>query len=229
MKKIQIILFAAMLVSVFDASAFGDDDDDRRRRRRKSKGPSYEVGINPFGYLFGNYNVIGAAHMSENSSIFVEIAYARSKADYFVYDPITLEPIPSEVVFSGFSFAPEYRHYFNPDEGNDGWFIGGYLNIRAISTSGKPYIGFNSDDEIVNYDLNTFGLAPGATLGRGWAFDSGITLTLWGGFGYSVVYSEKQDPVYVPSNDPAYSIYETAVGVLNKVDIRGGFTVGYRL
>lgn len=229
MRKLPLFLLALMLCSFFDASAFGtDDDDDRRRRRRRRKGPKYEVGINPLGYLFGNYNVIGAAHLSESKSLFLEFAYSRVTSDYSTFDPNTGVPIITNVVSQGFSIAPEFRHYFNPNNDNDGWFLGGYLNIRSLTTDGKPYFGFNSDDELVNYDLSTFGIAPGATGGYGWAFDNGITLTLWAGVGYSIVYSETKDPNFVPSTDPTNNIYNQAVNVVNRLDSRGGFTVGYR-
>lgn len=222
-----MILLGAMLLGTFSAFAGDDEDEDRRRRRRRRGGPSVEVGINPFGYLFGNYNVIGGLHFSEESSLFLEVAYNRNKFPYTSVDTNGF-PIATDVVFTGFSMAPEYRYYFAPDEGNDKWFVGGYLRFRVSSTDGAPYFGIDQDDEVVYYDLTNVALAPGITFGYEWATKSGLTITLWSGAGYAVIYSETKTPDFTPSDDPFSSTFNSVLTTFNKLDFRGGFTLGYR-
>ena len=228
MKKASIFLVLIMLFGSVTAFA-GDDDDDRRRRRRRRRGggATMEIGINPIGYLFGQYNVIGGMHFSEESSLFVEIAYNNNSYPYTTVDTNGF-PVATDVVYSGFSIAPEYRYYFSPNEGNDAWFIGGYLKMRFTSTDGKPYAGVDIDDEFVAYDLSNFAIAPGITVGYEWLTRSGLTITLWTGFGYSLIYTETKDPDFTPSEDPIFGVYNAAVEAVNKLDARGGFTLGYR-
>ena len=228
MKKVSLFLLLVMLFGSVTAFAGDDDDDRRRRRRRRGRGgASVEVGINPIGYIFGNYNVIGGLHFSEESSLFMDVAYTRNTFPYSTVDTNGF-PIATDVVYSGFSIAPEYRYYFDPDDGNDKWFIGGYLRFRISSTDGAPYAGFDENEDIVAYDLTNFAIAPGFTVGYEWLTKSGFTITLWSGIGFALVYSETKDPDFTPSDEPFYNTFNAAFTTFNKFDVRGGFTLGYR-
>ncbi len=215
-----------MLLSMLTVYAGDDDDDDKRRRRRRG-GPTFEIGLNPIGYIWGSYNLIGAMHLSDESSLFLELAYNRNKFPYTSIDS-NGTPIATDVIFNGFSMTPEYRYYFNPDDGNDRWFVGGYLRFRVSSTSGAPYVGVDENEDFVAYDLSNVALAPGVTFGYEFLTRSDFTITLWAGAGYALLYKESKSPDYVPSSDPMYNYYNIAVTTFNRLDFRGGFTVGYR-
>jgi hypothetical protein len=229
MKKIILLLVGVMFFGLADAyNGFGDDDDDKKRRRRKRRGATTEIGINPFGYLFGNYNLLGGYNFSEQSAIYVELAYTRNKFPYTGLDTNTGFPVLKDVVFSGFSIAPEFRYYFSPDDANDRWFIGGYLKFRTSSTSGQPYMGFDKDDEPVFYDLKNVALIPGITFGYHLVTNSNLTFTFWTGGGYALLYNETKDPDFAPSTSPGIGIVNEVFTTFNKLDFRGGITVGYR-
>lgn len=227
MKKISFFLLGAMLFGVFSVYAGNEEDEDDRRRRRRRRGPSVEVGINPLGYIWGNYNLMAGLHFSDEASLFLEIAYNRNKFPYSSIDSNGF-PIATDVVFNGFSMSPEFRYYFAPDDGNDKWFVGGYLKFRVSSTSGTPYTGIDENEDFVPYDLSNVALAPGLTFGYEWVTRSGLTITLWSGMGYALIYTERKSPDFIPSTDPFYNTYNFALDTFNKLDFRGGFTLGYR-
>jgi hypothetical protein len=225
MKNLSRLLLVLFALSMFDV--YGGEDEDERRRRRRRSSTKFEIGINPVAYIWGTYNVIAGLHLSEQSSIFLEIAYNRNSFPYRTVDSNNL-PVSTDVVYNGFSVAPEYRYYFNPDDDNDKWFIGGYLNFRYSSTSGAPYAGIDQDENFVSYDLTNFAVAPGFTVGYEWVTKSGLTFTLWSGLGYALIYTETKDPDFVASDDPFFNIYNVAIDTFNRLDFRGGFTIGYR-
>lgn len=227
MKKITFILLAVFSLSAFNLMAGEDEDDRRRRRRGRSGGNGFEVGLNPFGYIFGNYNAMAGYHLSESTSLFAEVAYQRYKYVQTGLDT-NFNVYTEDIIYSGFSIAPEFRFYFGPDYGNDRWFAGLYLKARFLSTSGQPYVGVNEDDEFVPYDTKSFSVIPGVTVGYEWVTNSGFTITFWTGAGYAVVYNEKTNPEFTPSSDPFWTGFSTVVSTINKLDGRGGITLAYR-
>jgi hypothetical protein len=117
----------------------------------------------------------------------------------------------------------------NPNRrpGLDRWFVGGYLKIRSIATSGEELVSLASLDpfanppaEPVNYDINYFGLSAGATFGYMYAMKSGLTFGSWLGLGYFVV------------SNTTYTNDVTPIGAsltdLISTDFRLGLSIGYR-
>ena len=222
MKKLVLVALAILCVGIHDADAKGKR---RKKRKRKSSSMTLEVGLNPLGYFWGNYNANAGLIFSDQTALFLEVAYNRTK---FADGGLDSNGNKIDVIFGGFSIAPEFRYYFNPNDKADKWFIGAYLKYENATTSGAPYLGIDQNDDPVFYDITANGFGGGLTLGYQWVFDNNLCITAWGGTGYFFVYNEKKDPDFVPSTDPLAATFSSVVQTVNRIDGRGGITVSYR-
>jgi len=229
MKKIWTFILVCVMIggSVTAYAGSGEDGHLLGKRRYRRGGATVELGINPMGHIWGNHNLLGGVHLSDETSLFMELAYVRSKFPFIGFNEDG-DLVSKDVVYTGFSITPEFRYYFDPDMDNDKWFIGGYLMFRVASTDGKPYGGFDSNLDWVQYDLSTAALAPGFTFGYQWATRSGFTVTAWLGLGYEIIYTGTKDPDFEPTDDPDLRLFEIDLNTFNKLDWRGGFTLGWR-
>ena len=199
MKRIQILAFAAALFGCNLANA-----------------QTHDVSLNLAPIVFGNYSGNYSFNFEEDMSAGAVIGYQNFK----ISDGNT------EYSYKGFYVAPEFRYYFNPDEGNDGFFAGGYLKYRNMGTSGKPYTGFLEDGTNVDYDQKNSGLALGVMFGKLWQTRIGLNFSVWSGIGYYLFDKTTYTNSYDPDKDP---FFVNATTNLPSLDFRLGLNVGYRI
>jgi hypothetical protein len=197
MKKIQILAAAAFL-------SFN-----------LAKAQTHDVSLNLAPIVFSNYSGNYSFNFAEDMSTGVVIGYQNLKVES-----------GSRYSYKGFYIAPEFRYYFNTDEGNDGFFAGGYLKYRNMATSGKPYAGFLKDGSGVTYDEKNNGLALGIMTGRLWQTRIGLNFSIWSGIGYYLINKTTYTDKYDPKKDPFLGSTTTN---LPKLDFRFGVNVGYRI
>tara|TARA_R110002050_G_scaffold274159_1_gene418491 strand:- start:9833 stop:10528 length:696 start_codon:yes stop_codon:yes gene_type:complete len=230
MKKTTTFLAAlAILFTSFNASAEGEDEDRRR------KGGNFGAHLNLSPIFSGIYSANVEYGFAKNMSVVLGLGFidwsltTTSTAGGFGGFGI---PTIKEVPFRGFMVAPEFRYYFDPNRrpGLDRWFVGGYLKVRSVATSGEELtttvLAPDPNDPngfpiptLTNYDVSYFGLSIGTTFGYMYAFKSGLTLGSWLGIGYFLVSSNSYSNNAAPTVD---------VTDLLSIDPRFGLTVGYR-
>jgi hypothetical protein len=177
---------------------------------------THDVSLNIAPIIFSNYSVNYSFNFEEDMSAGAVIGYQNFK----ISDGTT------DYAFKGFYIAPEFRYYFNPDEGNDGFFAGAYLKYRNMGTSGSPYVGFLEDGTAVDYDQRNSGLALGIMTGKLWQTRIGLNFTFWSGIGYYLFDKTKYTNSYDPDKDPSFTTISTN---LPSLDFRLGINVGYRI
>ena len=114
----------------------------------------------------------------------------------------------NEYNYRRFRIIPEYRHYFNPRNGADGLFAGGYGRVAF----------FEGEAVTEGEDVDGVRLALGALFGNKWAYDSGFVLELNGGVGYGKAFG----------TDENAQISSRFLTFLPGLDVRLGVLVGYR-
>jgi hypothetical protein len=177
---------------------------------------THDVSLNIAPIIFSNYSVNYSFNFEEDMSVGAVIGYQNFK----------LTTGSTEYAFKGIYIAPEFRYYFNPDEGNDGFFAGAYLKYRNLGTSGEPYIGQLEDGTVVDYDQKNNGLALGIMTGKLWQTRIGLNFTFWSGIGYYLFDKTKYTNSYNPDKDPSVISVSTN---LPSLDFRLGINVGYRI
>jgi hypothetical protein len=224
MKKTTTFLATlAILLFTFNVSAEGEDEDLRRRKKG-----GFGVHLNLTPIAFGTYSTNLEYGFAKNMSVVLTLGFV----DLDITQTVSLNggfPEIDVIPFRGLIVAPEFRYYFNPNRrpGLDRWFVGGYLKIRSLGTSGEELISLASLDpfanppvEPVKYDINYFGLSAGATFGYMYAMKSGLTFGSWLGIGYFVV------------SNTTYTNDVTPIGAsltdLISTDLRFGLSIGYR-
>ncbi len=176
-----------------------------------------DVSVNLLPMIFTNFSANISYNLNDNISVGGVIGYQNLKIE------TTTLGVTEEVGYGGFYIAPEMRYYFNPDNGNDGFFAGPYLKFRSMGSTGESYTATDVNGNIVNYDTKNTGLALGLILGRNWVTNSNIFFTTWSGIGYYLVNNEKNTKDFVPS--PGFVEVDSNVPTL---DFRLGLSVGYR-
>lgn len=199
MKQIKTLAFAAALFGCGLANA-----------------QTHDVSLNLAPMVFGNYSLNYSFNFQEDMSAGAVVGYQNLKISDGVND----------YAIKGFYIAPEFRYYFNPNEGNDGFFAGGYLKFRNMGTSGEPGAGSLEDGTIVSYDQKNVGLALGAMAGKLWQTRFGMNFTIWSGLGYYLVNQNTYTNSYNPDKDPLIGATATNLPTL---DFRFGVNVGYRI
>jgi hypothetical protein len=177
---------------------------------------THDVSLNLAPMVLGNYSLNYSFNFQEDMSAGTVIGYQNLKID----DGTTTYS------YKGFYVAPEFRYYFNPDEGNDGFFAGGYLKYRNMGTEGEPYIGVLEDGTDVLYDTKNSGLALGILTGKLWQTRFGMNITIWSGIGYYLINKTTYTNSYNPDTDPYLTTTYTNLPTL---DFRLGLNIGYRI
>ncbi|MCU0441352.1 MAG: DUF3575 domain-containing protein [Bacteroidia bacterium] len=183
------------------------------------KAQTHDVSLNIAPIVFSNYSVNYMFNFTDEMSVGSVIGYQNITID----DPTVAG---GEIKYTGFYLAPEFRYYFNPDEGNDKFYAGGYLKYRNAGTSGDIYTGFLADGSLVNYDVKNNGVALGIVFGKLWQTRVGLNFTLWSGVGYYLFDNESYTNNYDPDKDPNLI---TINSNLPSLDFRFGVNVGYRI
>lgn len=221
-KTIRILASLAMIFATLNAFAEGEDEERRRR-----KGGNFGVHLNLSPIAFGTYSLNAEYGLNKNMSANLTMGFV----DLDITQTVSVNggfPTIDIIPFRGFIAVPEYRYYFDPNRrpGLDRWFVGGYLKVRSLGTSGEKLISVRSLDpfnpapaEEVRYDINYFGLSAGATFGYVYAMKSGLTFSSWLGIGYFIV----NNTTYTNGVEPIANLTD-----LLSVDPRFGLTVGYR-
>jgi hypothetical protein len=185
--------------------------------RANAQTPTHDASINLAPMAFGNYS--GAYHLNFNENMSLGSVVGYQNLEIKTTD---MSGNSSTVGYKGFYVAPEFRYYFNPGNGNEGFFAGAYMKFRSMGTTGNAYADLDKDGSIKNYDEKNTGLSAGVIAGRLWATPSGITFSTWFGLGYylfdNTTYTNNFDP------DPAFSLDTN----LPTLDFRLGLSVGYR-
>lgn len=138
--------------------------------------------------------------------------------------------------FSSLRIAPEFRFYFNPEDGADGFYFGGYLKYASVKWRGiQDNIPVQSVDSWGNtittdvpviYDLTFNGLAFGIQMGKKWVTNSGFFLETNFNFGRYLTGSTKY------SNSSVQTYYDTrksSSSAAAAMDIWYTFDWGFKL
>tara|TARA_B100000809_G_C15126056_1_gene526266 strand:+ start:2491 stop:3153 length:663 start_codon:yes stop_codon:yes gene_type:complete len=143
--------------------------------------------------------------------------------------------------FSSLRIAPEFRFYFSPEDGADGFYFGAYLKYAKvkwsnIETNEGTTSTFDSNtnsyiytDNTVNYDLNFSGLAFGIQSGKKWVTNSGFFLETNFNFGRylsgKAQYSTAEATALYEENS---SIPEDAMNIWYAFDFGFALNIGWR-
>lgn len=177
---------------------------------------THDISLNLAPMVLGNYSLNYSFNFQEDMSGGIVVGYQNLK----------ISDGTNDYAYKGFYIAPEFRYYFNPNEGNDGFFAGGYLKFRNMGTDGKPYFGYLEDGTYVEYDQKNVGLALGAMAGKLWQTRFGMNFTIWSGLGYYLINKDSYTNSYIPDKDPALVTTTTNLPAL---DFRFGVNIGYRI
>jgi hypothetical protein len=158
--------------------------------------------LNAGSALFGGLGLAADFALSENSSVSAGLGYASTKAN------VSFGNGDSEYKYTRFRIIPEYRYYFNPENGADKFFVGGYGKLSFVNASN----GDSAAD-----DTATIG-ALGILFGNKWVSDGGFVFELNGGVGRNAS---------LGSSDSGNDV-DVLFGSVLGIDIRVGIIVGYR-
>ncbi len=124
--------------------------------------------------------------------------------------------------FTSLRIAPEFRFYFNPEDGADGFYFGGYLKYAAVTWKGiqdNLPIGVGASgypvDVPVTYDLTFNGLAFGVQMGKKWVTNSGFFLETNFNFGRYLTGATKYSNSEVQNYYDAQKSNSAAAGAMN--------------
>ncbi|WP_187270927.1 DUF3575 domain-containing protein [Neolewinella aurantiaca] len=154
--------------------------------------------LNGGSLVTGGINIVADFAINYNSSLAIGIGRANTK----------LTVNENQYQYLRYRIIPEYRHYFDPQNGADGLFAGAYGRLAFF------------EGEAVSEGENVSGtrLALGAMFGNKWAYDSGFVLELNAGAGYGTAFGNKE------SAQVTTAFYQALPGL----DLRLGVLVGYR-
>lgn len=226
MRKTTVLFsLLAILFTSFNVLAEGEDEDRRKRR----KGGNFGVHLNVSPIFSGTFSTNLEYGLNKNMSTVLTLGFVRIPIGQTLSVPGEAPQI-STIPLIGFMAAPEFRYYFNPNRrpGLDRWFIGGYLKVRSLSTSGEELANLKSvvqpgnffpDVEVEYYDLSYFGLSAGVTSGYMLAMKSGLTFGVWLGMGYAFI----NESTYTNNVEPVLNPFDFI-----RIDPRLGVTIGYR-
>lgn len=225
MKNVLVSL-CLILATLIPTNTFaGDDGEEEDRRRRRRKGSPIGLALNLAPVYNGVYSLNAEIGLSKNLSAVLTAGFLNFAVTTTVSGPSGIES--SVDYFQGVLVAPEVRYYLNPSRrpGLDGFYAGVYAKVRSMATGDSAFVQFvNTTGDPFNpnyitqrYGANYFGISAGFTAGYTHVWKSGLTLGIWGGFGYFFV------------NDMEYT--ETPlidISAFLAIDPRSGLSIGYR-
>ena len=182
----------------------------------------HDVSTNFLGFLLTNYSVAYEYGVAEDMGL-------RGEASLFTSTiSITGEDDNSrDYDWTGFRFTPEFRFYFNPERGIDGFYAGPYLRYRQRTAEGDIAI-YNDEtqmfeEESFKRDATAIGL--GINIGRKWTSERGFFFEPNFGLGRFVSNDVKYDNSRV---EEYLEEEEDAISNNINLDIRFGLNVGWR-
>ena len=143
-------------------------------------------------------NVAAEFPLSEQSSLAIGGAYSS----------LGLTVNDDEYQYRNLRLVPEYRYYFAPRRGQDGFFAGGYGKLGRLRGIDR------ADDSSVDATR----IALGALAGYKWVTQGGFVFELNAGAGRAATFG---------GND-GDALYARAIGSLTAFDVRLGILVGWR-
>lgn len=144
--------------------------------------------------IIGGINVGADYGLSENTSIGLSAGYLSTKFGSQTFR------------YSNLLFVPEYRYYFNPKKGIDGFFAGGYGKLTF--TTAKEIDGDEAEVDATRG-------AIGVIFGNKWVTDGGFLFELNLGVGRGTTFGSDTEA-------------EVAFSTLTALDLRIGIIAGYR-
>ncbi|MEM6398095.1 MAG: DUF3575 domain-containing protein [Bacteroidota bacterium] len=152
-----------------------------------------EVKVNPIGLLFGNFNVLAETGLTENFGLEGQIGFASRDDDLGL----------TNYEWSAFNIGAAGKYYFNPREGFDRFYVGGYLRFNTGSWS----------EESGDGDFSSTRLSLGVLFGQKWVGQNGLVFELGAGAGRAIVNTIDGDDLD---------------GLLFDIDILLRIAIGYR-
>lgn len=126
-----------------------------------------EVKVNPVGLLWGGVSASGEYILSDNMGVEVSARLASRNLAFTSED----------VRATGFGAGAQFKYYFSPNQGGDGFYASAYLRYAGLS--GKYTGELSGTEETVNWNKTAVGLG----LGYKWVADSGLLFEIGGGVG----------------------------------------------
>ena len=148
--------------------------------------------------LTGGLNAAVEFPLGEQSSLALGAAYSS----------LGLTVNDDDYRYRNARLVPEYRYYFAPRRGQDGFFAGSYGKLGRL----------RSTDRSNDRSVTAVRTALGVLAGHKWAYDSGFVLELNAGLGGAASFGGN-------STD---ELYARAIGALTGIDVRLGILAGWR-
>lgn len=163
-----------------------------------------DVSTNFLYYIFEAYSASYQHGLSDESSLGGSFTYVDS-------DKLT-----------GFRIMPEYRFYFDTKHGNDGFFVGPYLNFSRMKRNDVQYT-VNGITSTQNFKVIEKQMGLSLNLGRKWVTSKGFFFSVNGGIGRFLINEASFE-------DSSASLYldEPTVPKQREIDYRFGLNLGWR-
>ncbi len=171
----------------------------------------HDVNINAIGLFFKNYG-LGYEYVINDEM--------GAGASFNYVNGLWFGDLGTDISYSSFNIAPEFRFYFNPSDGADGFYFGGYAKYQTSTWGGNT--GYDSNNNAVKYDYTFNGLALGMQTGKKWVTNSGFYFETLFGMGRFLTTSwSSTNPNFNPSDDFENSSWYTW-------DFRFALNIGWR-
>ena len=179
----------------------------------------HDVKVNAIGIFFKNYGVGYEYIINEEMGAGIDMNIVSGNVSLF-------SSFDSNVKHSSFSLTPNFKFYFSPDYGADGFYFEGYLKYKNMSDKNLVYHDGTRD---INYDMGFSGVALGIATGKKWVTNSGFYFETLFGFGRFLTKSFSYSDSYVEGklkeNNPSY---ESTLDFVYSWDLRFHLNVGWR-
>lgn len=170
----------------------------------KESSAQIDLKINPIGLLFSNPDLSAEFILSENMGVEAKLGFQYGKITQLLLDYRR----------GGFTIAPNFRYYFNPDENCDKFYAGIYTKFASTNLK----YGTEGDFDFSSYK-NTR-LAIGFMAGFKWVANSGLVFDINTGIGRALL-----------NNNTSDILDDFALDLLNpfNIDFIGTIGIGYRI
>ncbi len=194
MKKVKLILSVICLAIGVNASA------------------QHDIKMDFAGFVIGQYGILYENVLSPSMSVGGDINY----------HVLELEAGDDDFEYSGLNIVPEFRFYFNPVDGADGFYVGPYLKYKRVTSNDFGYV--NSENIFKEGERTSTGLAFGLGMGKKWVSDAGFIFETYFGFGRYIMENESYE-----NNEQEDHYENTSIEGLPSVDGRFSLSVGWRI
>ncbi len=195
MKKVKTILGVICLAIGVNASA------------------QHDIKMDFFGFVIEQYGIQYEKVLNDEMGVGADINYHNYTIGGGFGD---------DLEFSGFNIVPEFRFYFSPEDGADGFYVGPYLKYKRATSNGFNF--YDSEGIYRKGDKTTTGLAFGVGVGKKWVADAGFIFETYFGLGRYIV----ENDTYDSSAQEAYW-KDNDIDGLPPVDGRLSLSIGWRI